>query len=98
MFPNWSQLSGAVDRVTLIALTYAASKGWITPSDVAGIATMVVGIAGSVYAFYVNRNTNLAKQAASIPNTTVVTTPEIAAATPQLNNVVSTTEVKVTNK
>ncbi len=96
--PNWSQVSGVADRVILIGLTYAASKGLITSADVAGLATMFVGIAGAVYAYYVNRNTNLAKQAASIPNTTVVTTSEIAKATPSQDNIVSSTEMKVVNK
>jgi hypothetical protein len=93
--PNWSQVSGGLDRVVLVALTWAASKGYITSADVANYATLIVGVLGALYAFYVNRNTNLAKQAASIPNTVVVTTPEIAAATPNSQNILSNSTAKV---
>lgn len=93
--PNWSQVSGGLDRVVLVALTWLASKGYITSADVANYATLIVGVLGALYAFYVNRNTNLAKQAASIPGTTVVTTPEIAAATPNKQNILSNKTAQV---
>ena len=93
---NNSQITGAIDRVVLMGLTYAAGKGWITTTDIANYLALIVGILGSGYAFYVNRNTNLAKQAASVPGTTVVTTPEIAAATPNQTNIISTSETKST--
>jgi hypothetical protein len=96
--PNWSQLSGAADRIVLIFLTFAVSKGWILPADVATLATALVAVAGAAYSVYVNRNTNLAKQAASIPNTTVVTTPDIACNTPGQANIVSNDEKKVVSK
>lgn len=96
--PNGSQISGAADRVVIAGLVYLASKGYITSADVANLATMIVTILGAVYAYYINRNTNLAKQAASIPGTTIITTPEIAAATPDLSNVVSNTDTKVVSK
>lgn len=95
--PNWSQISGGLDRILLVGLTWLASKGYITSADVANYAALIVGIAGALYAFYVNRNTNLAKQAASIPGTTVLTTPEIANNTVQ-PNVVSNTTNKVEKK
>ena len=62
---NWPQISGILDRVALVGLTWVASKGWITPSDVAGLATLIVGIAGAVYSFYINRNSSLASRACS---------------------------------
>ena len=64
--------------------------------DVAGLATLIVGIAGAVYSFYINRNSpSLASRAAAIPGgTTVITTPAIAAATPE-KNVVSNADLKV---
>ena len=92
---NWPQISGILDRVVLVGLTWVASKGWITPTDVAGLATLIVGIAGAVYSFYINRNSSLASRAAAIPGgTTVITTPAIAAATPE-KNVVSNADLKV---
>lgn len=95
--PNWTQISGGLDRVILIGLTWAASKGYITTADVANYATLILGIAGAGYAFWINRNTNLVNRASSVPNTTVVTTPEIAAALPQ-SNVVSADDKKVVTK
>lgn len=95
---NWSQISGGVDRVVLVALTWAASKGYITNADVANLATLIVAVLGAGYAFYVNRQTNLVKQAASIPGTTVVTTSAIASATPAFNNVVSNEDKKVVSQ
>lgn len=95
---NWSQITGALDRIVLIGLTWAVSKGYITSADVAPLSAAIIAVAGAGYSLYVNRPTNLAKQAASIPGTTVVTTPEIAAATPNLENIVSQTDVKVVQK
>lgn len=95
---NWAQLSGTVERLLTILITYAVAKGYVSAADSTALITFGVAGASLVYTVYTNRNTNLAKQAASIPNTTVVTTPEIAAATPTLKNVVSTSDVKVTDK
>jgi uncharacterized membrane protein YeaQ/YmgE (transglycosylase-associated protein family) len=93
---NWSQYSGALDRIVLIGLTWAASKGWILPSDVAGIATMIVGIAGAVYAFWVNRSSNLTIKAATAnPSQIIVASPELAKSTPNQPNIVSNEDVKV---
>ena len=96
--PNWSQISGVIERVITAAVMYAVGKGWVTSADAANLVALVIGVLAAFYAYFVNRNTNLAKQAASIPGTTVVTTPDIAAATPQLDNVVSKAEVKVVAK
>lgn len=96
--PNWSQVSGVIERVIWAAVMYAVGKGWVTSADAANLVALVIGVLAAFYAYFVNRNTNLAKQAASIPGTTVVTTPDIAAATPQLDNVVSKAEVKVVAK
>lgn len=92
--PNWTQISGVLDRVILVGLTWLASKGYITSSDVANYATLILGIAGAGYAFWVNRNSNLVNRASEVPGTTVVTTPAIAASLPQ-SNVVSNEDKKV---
>lgn len=86
--PNWTQISGVVDRLLLVGLSWAVAKGYILPADVAPLASLVVAIAGSGYALYVNRNTNLIARASTVKDTTVVTTPAIAIALPQ-SNVVS---------
>jgi LysM repeat protein len=95
--PNWTQISGVLDRVLLVGLTWLASKGYITTADVANYAALILGIAGAGYAFWINRQTNLVNRASSVPGTTVVTTPAIAAALPQ-TNVVSNEDKKVVTK
>ena len=95
--PNWTQISGGVDRIILVALTWLASKGYITTADVANYATLILGVAGAGYAFWVNRNTNLVNRASTVPDTIVVTTPDIATALPQ-SNVVSIDDKKVVSK
>ena len=95
--PNWTQISGVLDRVVLVGLTWLASKGYITSADVANYATLILAVAGAGYAFWINRQTNLVNRASSVPGTTVVTTPAIAAALPQ-TNVVSNEDKKVVTK
>lgn len=99
--PNWSQLSGGLDRIVLVGLTWLASKGYITSADVANYAALIVGIAGTIYAFYVNRNGNLLKQAASVKvdgqKTTVVAPDALAKSLPQ-SNIVSADDNKVVSK
>lgn len=94
---NWSQISGAVDRVILITLSYFVGKGYITQGDAVTITGGVVAILGVIYSIYVNRNTNLVKQAASVPDTTVVTTQDIAYNT-TAPNIVSNRQVEVKRK
>ena len=96
--PNWSQISGVVERILTAAIMFAVGKGWIAGSDAANIVALLLGIMSALYAYYVNRATNLAKQAAAIPGTTVITSPAIAAATPAQDNIVSTAEVKAVPK
>lgn len=96
------QISGSSDRALLVLvtwfLTYASQKGWITTSDVATLAPAIVAIAGFGWGWWVNRPKAIAMSAASIPGTTVVTTPDLAAATPDHSNIVSNTETKVVPK
>ncbi len=95
--PNWSQLSGAVDRVLLITLSYFVGKGYISQGDATTLVGGLVAILGVAYSLYVNRNTNLTKQAASVPGTTIITDASIASNTTQ-PNIVSNTTNKVTPK
>lgn len=96
--PNWSQISGAVDRVILITLGWFVGKGYISSGDATIITGGLVAILGVFYSMFVNRNANLAKQAASIPGTIVVTTPEVAAATPNNQNILPNTQTQVVPK
>lgn len=94
---TWDQISGPADRVILILLAWAVGKGIITSADVAPIAAALLAVAGAAYGWWVNRPKAIVQSAAALPGTTVVTTPALAAATPQ-DNIVSNTEQKVTPK
>lgn len=92
-------LTGIIDRVTLVGLTWGVSKGFITNADIANIAPLVPVILAALIGWYQNRKVALAQQATTIaPGTKVVTTPEIAAATPDNMNILSTTTQEVVNK
>ncbi len=98
MLPNNTQLSGAADRIVIAGLMYAVGKGWIAPDDVKDYAALIVPILAAAYGFYASRNTALAKSAAEIPGTVVVTSSAIANATPNQDNIVSAGDVKVVQK
>lgn len=95
---TWDQISGPADRVILMALTWAVSKGYITTADVAPFAGALLAFAGAAYGWWVNRPKAIVQSAAALPGTTVITTPDLAAATPKQDNIVSNTEQKVTPK
>ena len=101
ILPNWSQVSGIADRVVTAGVMYAVGKGWVTSGDATNIVALVLGVASAVYAFVVNRNANLLKQAAAVTvdgqKTTVVAPDELAKALPQ-SNIVSATDNKVVSK
>lgn len=62
----------------------------------AGLAPLI-GLASALYASWSASHKQQVKAVAALPNTTVVTTPELAHSTPEAN-VVSSTEVKVVPK
>ena len=95
---TWDQISGPLDRIILMALTWAVAKGLITTADVAPFASAALAIAGAGYGWWVNRPKAIVQSAAALPGTTVVTTPDLAAATPNQTNIVSNTEQKVSPK
>ena len=85
--PSWDQISGIVDRVVLVVLTYLVSKGVLVATDVAGLATLVVGVIGAFWGWWVNRQAALAKAAAQIPTVTVTTSDPKLATGPGPNDV-----------
>lgn len=101
MLPNWSQVSGLVERIIWVALSWALGKGYITSGDATNLATAFLAIAAAVYAYIVNRPSNLLKQAASVEvdgqKTTVVAPAALANALPQ-PNIVSADSKKVVSK
>lgn len=98
-WPTWDQIQGVAERLITFGvatvLAWAVVKGWITVEQAKeyGIqfGPMILGIVAATYAYYRNRPTSLAQRAAALPNTTVVTTPEIARSTPEPNIVSAAT-------
>lgn len=95
------QLKGMLDRAIAIVatwiLTMAVNKGWLTQSDMATLLPAIVLVPSLLWGYWVNRNKALVQSAAGVPGTVVVTTAELAHATPE-NNIVSSTNVEVKNK
>lgn len=94
---TFDQIRGPIERAVLIALGWAAGQGWISSAEVAGYATLLVGILAAFYGWWQNRPKAVLQSAAAIPGTTVVTTPALAAATPE-GNIVSSAVEKVVPK
>lgn len=94
---RWDQISGILDRVLAVAVTWAITKGYITQAQAAEYAPLVLAIAAALWGWWVNRDKALVQAAAAIPDTTVVTRPDLAAATPE-RNIVSETVAKVVPK
>ena len=94
---TFDQIRGPIERALLVALGWLAAKGWISPAEVAGYATLVIGIIAAVYGWWQNRPQAVIQSAAAVPGTTVVTTSAIAAATPE-TNIVSNANVELVHK
>lgn len=99
--PNWSQVSGIVERIITALVMYGVGKGWVTTGDAANVIALVLGIGSAIYAYVVNRNGNLLKQAAAVTEdgqgTVVVAPNDLAKSLPQ-QNIVSATDNKVVSK
>lgn len=99
--PNWSQLSGVAERVVTAGVMFAVGKGWIATADATNVVALLLGLGSVFYAFFVNRNANLLKQAASVTvdgqSTTVVAPDSLAKSLPQ-GNIVPATENKVVSQ
>ena len=93
------QLKGMLDRVGLVLATwflaYMVRKGWIGAEDSAVLLPGLILIPALIWGWWNNRNKALVHSAANVPGTVVVTSPELAAATPDQNNIVSNTNVVV---
>lgn len=96
-WPTWDQIHGVAERVITLGLaallSFAVIKGWITTDQAKEYGVeygpLVIGLVASIYAYRHNSPQTLAERTANIPNTTVITTPEIAAATPNQSNIIS---------
>ena len=102
VIPTKDQASGIFERVMYGVALAAAMKfvqwGWLDAESAPYVAGGIVTLIGGAWAFWINRPKAIAQAAANIPNTIVITTPEIAAATPNQSNIVSSTDMKAINK
>lgn len=96
--------SGIAERLIYSAVLAVAMKlvaaGYITSDMATYLAAGAVALAGSVWAWWINRpKALLVAAAANAPaGTTIVTSEEIANSTPLSTNIVSNTEQKVVTK
>lgn len=96
MLPNNLQTQNSLTTIVGFIAGFMAAK--FTFFDQATWLAILMAVGGAIAVVYnaiINRNIGVAKAAAAIPGTTVVTTPEIAAATPAQANIVSHDEVMV---
>lgn len=98
--PTFDQIRAPLERVLYIALGYIAAKGWIGKEMVGDIITVVLALAAAGYGIYTTKQSVVAARAAdALPaGSVIVTSSEIAAATPNNPNVVSKADVKVVEK
>lgn len=102
--PSWDQISGGVDRILLALMGVAVGKGWISSADAANLVAAALAIGACAYGFWVNRQKALVMAASNIVDpetgkkTIVVTSDKLAVATPDNSNILSASDVKVTNK
>lgn len=93
------QIKGMLDRVVLVVstwfLAWMVRRGWIGSEDSALLLPGIIVLPALVWGWWNNRNKALVQSAANVPGTVVVTSPELAAATPDQNNIVSNTNVEV---
>ena len=82
---TFDQIRGPIERVVYIGLGWLVARGYITSAEVANWATLILALAAAFYGWWQNRPQAVAQSAAAIPGTTVITTPAIAAATPETN-------------
>lgn len=94
------QASGITERLLYAGATAVAMKlvshGWISADDATWVATGIIGAVGGAYAWWVTKPSNILLAASNLKGTTVVTTPDLAAATPSAANIISNTETQAT--
>ena len=97
-----TQVSGVIERIATVAitwlLTWLTTKGWISTAQAAEFMPLLLAVITAVYGWWITRDKAILQNAAAVPGTVVVTTPELSAATPDQNNIVSSSETKVVTK
>lgn len=95
---RWEQVQGVLERVLMGIALYAAGRGWISENAAMQIVAVALLIGQALWGAWINRDKALVQAAAATPGTTVVTTPALAAATPEQENIMSAAAVKVVSK
>lgn len=83
------------ERAATVLVTWAVARGWIPTGDATVMVGFVVSVIPLVWAWWHNRQQALVQKAATVPNTTVVTVPALAAAAPEKNVVSAAANVVV---
>ena len=102
------QVKGMIDRTILVLATWILSKsvsaGWLSQADSAQLLPALIILPALAWGWWNNRDKALLQSAGNVidPKTNkpaiIVTSPEMAAATPGQNNIVSSADVKVVTK
>ena len=102
------QVKGMLDRAMTVLVTmflgWLVKRGYIGESDSATLLPAIVLLPALAWGWWNNRDKALIQSAGNVIDpktnkpTIIVTSPEMAAATPGQNNIVSNTDVKVVNK
>ena len=102
------QIKGMLDRAATVlatmALAWMVKKGFIGEADSAQLLPALVILPAIAYGWWNNRPKALLQSAANVTDpatgkpTVIVTSPEMAAATPEQTNIISNTAVKVVQK
>lgn len=87
---TFDQIRGPVERVVYIGLGWLVARGFITSAEVANYATLALAVAAAFYGWWQNRPKAVLQSAAAVAGTVVITTPELAKATPNEANIIST--------
>lgn len=99
MSPTTDQVKGMLDRGIAVLITmflaWCVKKGYLGESDAATLAPAIVLLPSLAWGWWNNRPKAVVQAAANVPGTTVITTPDIAKATPMEGNIISNTENKV---
>lgn len=98
---NKDQSTGILERLAyamiMAVLMKLVAKGYIDEDMATYVASGIIAAGGAVWAWWINRPKALIQSAAAQPGTTVLTTPDIAHATPEVN-ILPSDKMKVTTK
>lgn len=94
---NWEQISSILRHILTFGGGFIVAKGWISAEALPGIVGAILTVGGGVWAMFNKTSSSIVASAAALPGTTVVTTPDIAAAVTS-SDAMSSADVKVVSK